>query len=129
MVTRVSKPRPRPRTAVQQRPARLPVDIRIEVATSEDWFSARSKRLGMDGIAFESGEQVPKGRDVNPLLYLPRGEEELDLVRVQSQAVTCTEKQGLFSVATDFRRFAPGDERRLRDWLLELVRGRKRGGH
>jgi len=122
MVTKISRRVERRSRPPDLRGARFDIEIRIEISAPSGSYTTRSKRLGIDSLVFESGEPVAPGDRVNLLLYLPQGEEELDLVRLQAEVVACTKQQGLFTVAAAFRRYAPGDERRLHDWLLPRAR-------
>lgn len=101
-----------------KRYARLPIEIRVEVEALTESITTRTRNISAGGISFECGTEIHVGDPMNVLLYIPQG-KELELLKVQSQAVWCDEAQGLFTVGSAFRKFAPGDERRLRLWLLE----------
>ncbi|MFH1809230.1 MAG: PilZ domain-containing protein [Pseudomonadota bacterium] len=101
-----------------KRYARMPIEIRVEVEALTESITTRTRNISAGGISFECGSEIHVGEPMNILLYIPHG-KEVELLKVQSEAVWCDEKQGLFTVGSAFRKFAPGDERRLRQWLLE----------
>lgn len=101
-----------------KRYARMPIEIRVEVEALTESITTRTRNISAGGISFECGSEIQVGDPMNVLLYIPRG-KEVDLLKVQSEAVWCDEQQGLFIVGSAFRKFAPGDERRLRQWLIE----------
>ena len=101
-----------------KRYARKPIEIRVEVEALTESITTRTRNVSAGGISFECGSEIQVGDPMNVLLYIPRG-KEVELLKVQSEAVWCDEKQGLFTVGSAFRKFAPGDERRLRQWLLK----------
>jgi len=129
MTTRNTKKRDSKSTkeAKEQHPyhkryARMPIEIRVEVEALTESITTRTRNISAGGISFECGSEIQIGDPMNVLLYIPRG-KEVELLKVQSEAVWCDEKQGLFIVGSGFRKFAPGDERRLRHWLLEYGMG------
>lgn len=109
---------PKDKHPFHKRYARKAVEIRVEVEALTESITTRTRNISAGGISFECGSEIQVGDPMNILLYIPRG-KEVELLKVHSEAVWCDEKQGLFTVGSAFRKFAPGDERRLRQWLLE----------
>ena len=66
------------------------------------------------------------GDEINILLYIPV-KKELELLKVASEVVWVEEDLGCWMVGARFNKFAPGDEKRLREWLLDAVRAQKEG--
>ena len=68
------------------------------------------------------GELVP-GQQIHVLIYIPRG-REVDLLKIKGEVIWVRrEEDRSFIVGSTFTRFAPGDERRLRQYLLQHLRG------
>ena len=74
----------------------------------------------------QSQQQFRVGDLVNVLLYIPV-RKELELLKCASEVVWVQDLSGSWMCGAAFRKFAPGDERRLREWLLECVRAQKAG--
>ena len=53
--------------------------------------------------------------------------KDLELLKCASEIVWVEDLSGSWMCGAAFRKFAPGDERRLREWLLESVRAQKAG--
>jgi c-di-GMP-binding flagellar brake protein YcgR len=105
-----------------KRYARMPIEVRVEVEALTESITTRTRNVSAGGISFECGSEIQIGDPMNVLLYIPRS-KEVELLKVHSEAVWCDEQQGLFVVGAAFRKFAPGDQRRLRQWLLEYGMG------
>lgn len=105
---------------------RAPIEIRVEITARNQSFTTTSRNIAIGGISFESNQEFRIGDQVNVLLYIPV-KKELDLLKVASEVVWVEDLSGSFMAGAAFRKFAPGDERRLRAWLLESVRAQKAG--
>lgn len=105
---------------------RAPIEIRVEITARNQSFTTTSRNIAAGGISFESQEAFRVGDLINILLYIPV-KKELDLLKVASEVVWVEEDSGCWMVGSAFRKFAPGDEKRLREWLLESVRAQKEG--
>lgn len=105
---------------------RAPIEIRVEITARNQSFTTTSRNIAAGGISFESQEAFRVGDLINILLYIPV-KKELDLLKVASEVVWVEEDDGCWMVGSAFRKFAPGDEKRLREWLLESVRAQKEG--
>ena len=114
---------PHPRT---MRHLRAPIEIRVEITARSQSFTTTSRNIAAGGISFESQEAFRVGDLVNVLLYIPI-KKDLELLKVSSEIVWAEEDMGSWMVGAAFRKFAPGDEKRLREWLLESVRAHKEG--
>lgn len=112
-----------PRT---MRHLRAPIEIRVEITARSQSFTTTSRNIAAGGISFESQEAFLVGDVVNILLYIPV-KKDLELLKVASEVVWAEEDMGSWMVGAAFRKFAPGDEKRLREWLLESVRAQKEG--
>ena len=105
---------------------RAPIEIRVEIAARNQSFTTTTRNLAAGGISFESTERFLVDDLVNILLYIPV-KKELELLKVASRVVWVEEDLGCWMVGAAFEKFAPGDEKRLREWLLEAVRAHKEG--
>jgi Tfp pilus assembly protein PilZ len=110
----------------QTRHLRAPIEIRVEITARSQSFTTTSRNIAAGGISFESQESFRVGDLINILLYIPV-KKELDLLKVASEVVWVEEDSGCWMIGSAFRKFAPGDEKRLREWLLESVRAQKEG--
>jgi Tfp pilus assembly protein PilZ len=120
-------PAPPPAPPVRaQRHLRAPIEIRVEITARSQSFTTTSRNIALGGISFESQQQFRVGDLVNVLLYIPV-KKDLELLKVASEVVWVEDLGGSWMCGTAFRKFAPGDERRLREWLLESVRAQKAG--
>jgi Tfp pilus assembly protein PilZ len=117
---------PPPPPARGPRHLRAPIEIRVEITARSQSFTTTSRNIALGGISFESQQQFRVGDLVNVLLYIPV-KKELELLTVASEVVWVEDLAGSWMCGTAFRKFAPGDERRLREWLLESVRAQKAG--
>lgn len=105
---------------------RAPIEIRIEITQGLQSFTATSRNLALGGVSFESLNELQVGDRVNVLLYIPI-KKELELLKAASEIVWVEDQQGSWMMGAAFRKFAPGDQKRLREWLLECVRAQKEG--
>lgn len=105
---------------------RAPIEIRIEITQGLQSFTATSRNLALGGVSFESLNELQVGDRVNVLLYIPI-KKELELLKASSEIVWVEDQQGSWMMGAAFRKFAPGDQKRLREWLLECVRAQKEG--
>lgn len=109
-----------------QRHLRAPIEIRVEITIGPQSFTATSRNLALGGVSFESLEKLSVDDKVNILLYIPV-KKELELLKAASEIVWVEDQNGSFMMGAAFKKFAPGDQRRLREWLLECVRAQKEG--
>ncbi len=118
---------PKPDVAEQQakypfhkRFVRKPVKIRIEVERFQEALASTSENISPSGICFNIAEELEQDERMRILLYIPRG-KEVEILKVQARMVwqEPLDDEGV-RVGAAFEQFAPGDERRLRAWLLEL---------
>lgn len=105
---------------------RAPIEIRVEITLGPQSFTATSRNLALGGVSFETLETLTPGDQVNILLYIPIN-KELELLKAASEIVWVEDQNGSYMVGAAFRKFAPGDQKRLREWLLECVRAQKEG--
>ena len=112
--------------ARQARHLRAPIEIRIEVTARNQSFTTTSRNIAIGGISFESQQQFRVGDLVNVILYIPV-KKDLELLKAASEVVWEEDLGGSWMCGAAFRKFAPGDERRLREWLIESVRAQKAG--
>jgi hypothetical protein len=99
---------------------RKPVEIRVEVERFQEGLASSSVNMSPSGICFEIGEMLEENERFRVLLYIPRG-KEVEILKVSARMVWQEEREnGLYRVGAAFEQFAPGDERRIRQWLLEL---------
>ncbi len=105
---------------------RAPIEIRIEITANAQSFTTTSRNIALGGISFESAQEFRCGDWINVLLYIPM-KKDLELLKIASEVVWAEEDHGSWLIGAAFRKFAPGDERRLRAWLLESVRAQREG--
>lgn len=105
---------------------RAPIEIRVEITARNQSFTTTSRNIAAGGLSFESQEPFHTGDAINVLLYIPV-KKDLELLKVASEVVWTEEDLGSWVVGAAFRKFAPGDEKRLREWLLESVRAQREG--
>jgi|GEM_PF-742729 hypothetical protein len=118
-------PPPAPKVRVQ-RHLRAPIEIRVEITARNQSFTTTSRNIAIGGISFESQQQFRVGDLVNVILYIPI-KKDLELLKAASEVVWEEDLGGSWMCGAAFRKFAPGDERRLREWLLESVKAQKAG--
>lgn len=117
---------PRAAEKKQTRHLRAPIEIRIEVTLGPQSFTATSRNLAIGGVSFETLEQLRIDDMIHVLLYVPVS-KDIELLKISSQVVWVEDQHGSFMVGAKFLKFAPGDQKRLREWLLECVRALKAG--
>jgi hypothetical protein len=98
---------------------RKPVEIRIEVERFSEALASSSVNISPSGICFKLAEPLEQNELMRVLLYIPRG-KEVEILKVRARMVWQEPFEDAFRVGAAFEQFAPGDERRLRAWLLEL---------
>jgi hypothetical protein len=96
------------------------VEIRVEVERFQEALASSSVNISPSGICFEIAEALEANEQIRVLLYIPRG-KEVEILKVRARMVwqEPKEEEG-YRVGAAFEQFAPGDERRIRQWLLEL---------
>jgi hypothetical protein len=114
------------RTALQKekfpfhkRFVRKPVEIRVEVERFQEALASSSVNISPSGICFHIGQPLEVGEQIRVLLYIPRG-KEVEILKVRARMVWQEAQESNWRVGAAFEQFAPGDERRIRSWLLEL---------
>jgi hypothetical protein len=98
---------------------RKPVEIRVEVERFQEALASSSVNISPSGICFEIGQPLEHAEQIRVLLYIPRG-KEVEILKVRARMVWQDQKESNWRVGAAFEQFAPGDERRIRSWLLEL---------
>ncbi len=99
---------------------RKPVEIRVEVERFQEGLASSSVNMSPSGICFELSEPLEDDEQFKVLLYIPQG-KEVEILKVSARMVWQEmQDSGLFRVGAAFEKFAPGDERRIRQWLLEV---------
>jgi Tfp pilus assembly protein PilZ len=121
----VPTPPPPPKAPVRgPRHLRAPIEVRVEVMVRNQSFTTTTRNIAIGGISFESQQEFRVGDLVNVLLYI-QVHKELSLLKAASEIVWAEDLGGSWMCGSAFRKFAPGDEKRLREWLLENVRAQK----
>src|SRR5947209_1750056 len=96
------------------------VEIRVEVERFQEALASSSVNISPSGICFELAERLEQNEQIRVLLYIPRG-KEVEILKVRARMVWLEPKDDDgFRIGAAFEQFAPGDERRIRAWLLEL---------
>ena len=99
---------------------RKPITIRVEVERFQEGLESTSVNMSPSGICFELGTDLEEGEQFRVLLYIPRG-KEVEILKVSARMVWQELRQdGQWRIGAAFEQFAPGDERRIRQWLLSL---------
>lgn len=99
---------------------RKPVEIRVEVERFQEGLASSSVNMSPSGICFELAEPLEENERFRVLLYIPRG-KEVEILKVSARMVWMESRDnGMCRVGAAFEQFAPGDERRVKQWLLEL---------
>lgn len=105
---------------------RAPIEIRMEVTLGPQSFTATTINVSMGGVSFETLEQLNVGDRILILLYVPIN-KDIDLLKIASEVVWVQDQGGSWIVGAKFVQFAPGNHKRLLNWLLECVRAMKAG--
>jgi hypothetical protein len=114
------KPAPQEQYPFHKRFVRKPVQIRIEVERFQEALESSSVNISPSGMCFLIREPLEELERMRILLYLPQG-KEVEILRVSGRMVWQEDADDeMFRVGAAFEQFAPGDERRIRQWLLEL---------
>ena len=102
---------------------RKPVDIRVEIERFQEGLASTSINMSPSGICFELEEPLEEEEQFRILLYIPRG-KEVEILKVSARMVwqEAQDESGKWRIGAAFEQFAPGDERRIRQWLLEWGR-------
>lgn len=99
---------------------RKPVQIRVEVERFQEAIASSSVNISPSGICFIIGDPLEQNERMRILLYIPRG-KEVEILKVRGRMVWQEPADETnFRVGAAFEQFAPGDERRLRGWLIDL---------
>lgn len=105
---------------------RAPIEIRMEVTLGPQSFTATTINVSMGGVSFETLEKLSIGDRILILLYVPIN-KDIDLLKIASEVVWVQDQGGSWVVGAKFVQFAPGNHKRLLNWLLECVRAMKAG--
>lgn len=104
----------------QKRFLRKPVEIRVEVERYQEGLASTSINMSPSGICFELTEPLEDEERFRVLLYIPQG-KEVEILKVSARMIWQELRDdGRFRVGAAFEQFAPGDERRIRQWLLDV---------
>ena len=100
---------------------RKAIEIRIEVERFSEAIASSSVNISPSGICFKINQPLEQNERMKVLLYVPRG-KEVEILKVQARMVWQEAEEGeMWRVGAAYEQYAPGDERRLRAWLLELA--------
>jgi len=99
---------------------RKPVHIRVEVERFQEGLESQSVNMSPSGICFELHTPLEDDERFRVLLYIPRG-KEVEILKVTARQVWQERSEDRWRVGAAFVQFAPGDERRIRQWLLEFA--------
>ena len=117
-----SKPAPQEQYPFHKRFVRKPVEIRIEVERFQEALESSSVNISPSGMCFLISEPLEDNERMRILLYVPQG-KEVEILRVSARMVWQEDADDeMFRVGAAFEQFAPGDERRIRQWLLDLAK-------
>lgn len=106
--------------SLHKRFLRKPIEIRVEVERFSEGLSSISINLSPSGLCFELDEPLEDDEKFRVLLYIPQG-KEWEILKVSARMVWQEMRDdGRFRVGAAFEQFAPGDEKRIRQWLLEV---------
>lgn len=109
-----------PARPLQKRFKRKSVEIRVEVERFQEGLSSVSINMSPSGICFELEEPLEDDEQFKVLLYIPHG-KEVEILKVTARMVWQEQRDdGRFRVGAAFEKFAPSDERRIRQWLLDV---------
>jgi hypothetical protein len=108
--------------AFQKRFLRKPVNIRVEVERFQQGLESASVNMSPSGICLELDEPLEDGERCRVLLYIPHG-KEVEILKVSARMVwqQMQPETGKWRVGAAFLQFAPGDAKRIRQWLLALT--------
>jgi hypothetical protein len=99
---------------------RKPVVIRVEVERFQEGLESTSVNISPSGLCFDLAHPLEEDERFRVLLYIPRG-KEVEILKVSARMVWQeAQDEGRWKVGAAFVQFAPGDERRIRQWLLEV---------
>lgn len=98
---------------------RKPVEIRVEVERFQEALPSSSVNISPSGMCFLLGDPLEDNERMKVLLYVPQG-KEVEILKVQARQVWQETAGEKWKIGAAFEQFAPGDERRLRAWLIEL---------
>jgi hypothetical protein len=111
---------PPPGKVHQKRFKRKSVEIRVEVERYQEGLSSVSINMSPSGICFELDQPLEDGEHFKVLLYIPHG-KEVEILKVSARMVWQELRDdGRFRVGAAFTQFAPGDEKRIRQWLIDV---------
>ena len=103
---------------------RVSLPIRLEIGVENQSFSTTARNLAIGGACFEIDRELAISTQVNVLLYLPVA-QGLELIKTLAHVIWSKRRGRIHIVGVSFNEFAPGDQRRLQEWLLAYVRGDK----
>lgn len=104
---------------------RVPVEIRLDIERGRIMVGGQSVNISPSGICFASPEPIEPQERFHLILYLPEGKNEFSLLKVEASQVWQKPHEEGYRVGAKFEAFAPGDERRIRGWLLSLMNATK----
>lgn len=111
----------RPGRVMQKRMRRVPVEVRVDIERGEETLGGSSINMSPSGICFSSPEPLEEGSDFHIILYMPEGKREFSLLKVEARHIWQKPEGEGYRVGAQFLKFAPGDERRIRSWLMHLM--------
>lgn len=99
---------------------RIPVEIRVEVAKNKQSFTTTSRNISITGVSTESVTEFQIGDNVDVVLYVPI-KKDIELLEIEARVIWVCSRPGSCSMGAAFKKFAPGDQRKLRRWLLDYL--------
>ncbi len=106
------------KVSLKKRYVRKPTQIRVEVERGQQGLEAQSLNISPSGICLELEEPLEDDEKCRVLLYIPRG-KEVEILKVSARMVWQRMlDDGRWRVGASFMQFAPGDAKRIVQWLL-----------
>lgn len=112
----------KPTKPAQKRMVRVSTTVRIDVEMGAVTIPGETVNVSPSGVCFKCNELLEPQDTVHLILYMPEGKRDFGILRVAAEAVWNIPSEEGFLVAARFTAFAPGDQRRIREWLLSIMK-------
>lgn len=104
-----------------KRMVRVPLQLRVDIEVGPETQSATSLNLSPTGVCFTTDEPLDEDLIYPVIIFLPEGKREFSILKVEARVIWQDPCEDGWRGAARFTNFAPGDQRRIKSFLLSVL--------
>lgn len=105
-----------------KRMVRVAMELRLDIENGPETQPAMTVNLSPTGVCFTTEDPLDEEAVYPLILFLPEGKREFNILKVEARLVWQEPSDEGWTCAARFETFAPGDQRRIKSFLLDRLR-------